>query len=363
MTDLSVLLRAFLLSTFVLAACPSATPPPPLERSRSSAPPPARTDAKSSRDSTTDPALVLGEFPLAAKNPVLDGDTIKVEGLDASLRLLAIDTEETFHKQSERDAFEKGWDSYLVEMRGDSKRPVKMATPAGMEAWDYAKEFFKDVPTVRLEHDHPEEVRGFYNRYLVYVFAKKNGEWVNYNVEAVRDGWSPYFTKYGRSIRFHEEFVAAEREARAAKRGIWSDKPEHHYPDYDERLAWWGEREKITTAFALEAQDRDDYVVLTHQNSFDRIRSRVGKEITVLALVGDIKEPAREKAPWLVLLSKNRFSAISLVFFDKAVLDASGLADQKGEYVVVTGTASEYGDYLQIVVNDPEQVKTFVKTP
>src|SRR5690606_2536100 len=38
--------------------------------------------------------LELGRFRLAPE-PVLDGDTIKVDGLDASLRLLAIDTEET----------------------------------------------------------------------------------------------------------------------------------------------------------------------------------------------------------------------------------------------------------------------------
>lgn len=353
MTHSAVALRALVLATLVLAACRSTPPTPPTP------PDVSVPEAKP----TTDPKLVLGEFPLAAKNPVLDGDTIKVEGLDASLRLLAIDTEETFHKQSERDAYAKGWDSYLVEMKGDSKRPVKMATPAGMEAWDYAKDFFADVPRVRLEHDHPEEVRGFYNRYLVYVFAEKNGQWVNYNVEAVRDGWSPYFTKYGRSIRFHDEFMAAQAEAKSAKRGIWSDEPEHHYPDYDERLAWWSEREKVTTAFGLEAQGRDDYVILTHQDSLERLKSRVGESVTVLALVGDIKEPASENAPWLVLLSKNRFSAISLVFFDKAVLDATGIVAQKGEYVVVSGTVSEYGDYLQIVVNDAAQVKTFLQTP
>ncbi len=40
------------------------------------------------------PGLVIGEFSLPA-NAIVDGDTIKVRGLDTSLRLLAIDTEET----------------------------------------------------------------------------------------------------------------------------------------------------------------------------------------------------------------------------------------------------------------------------
>lgn len=370
MTHSSALLRAFVLATLVLTACRSAPTVP--DASKHEARPTtgiANRVGSTTLDTgpTTDPALVLGEFPLAKKNPVLDGDTIKVEGLDASLRLLGIDTEETFHKQSEKDAFEKGWDSYLVEMKGNSKRPVKMATPAGIDAWKYAEAFFADVPMVRLEHDHPGEVRGFYNRYLVYVFAQKDGKWVNYNVEAVRDGWSPYFMKYGRSVRFHDAFVQAEREAKAAKRGIWSDKPEHHYPDYEERLGWWGEREKVTTAFALESQGRDDYVTLTHQDSLDVLQSRVGKPVTVLALVGDIKETSGDKPLWLVRLAKNRSDYVNLVFADKAVLEQSGIEAQKGEYIVVSGTVSEYDSgkrkYPQIEISDAAQVKTFIQTP
>lgn len=40
------------------------------------------------------------------------------------------------------------------------------------------------------------------------------------NVELVRLGWSAYVTKYGRG-RLAEQFEAAEKEARAAKRGLW----------------------------------------------------------------------------------------------------------------------------------------------
>src|SRR5690606_39944458 len=77
------------------------------------------------------------------------------------------------------------------------------------------------VTTVRLERDQHGEIRDFYGRYLAYVFAKKDGKWVNYNIEVVRAGYTPYYQKYGRSRRFHEEFMQAEAEARAAKRGIW----------------------------------------------------------------------------------------------------------------------------------------------
>ena len=49
---------------------------------------------------------------------------------------------------------------------------------------------------------------------MAYAFAEKNGVWVNYNIEAVRAGMTPYFSKYGFSRRFHKEFLAAEEEAK-----------------------------------------------------------------------------------------------------------------------------------------------------
>lgn len=42
------------------------------------------------------------------------------------------------------------------------------------------------------------------------------------NVEMVRLGWSPFWTKYGKG-RFAGAFRAAEREAREAHRGLWAE--------------------------------------------------------------------------------------------------------------------------------------------
>ena len=56
----------------------------------------------------------------------------------------------------------------------------------------------------------PGEIRDRYDRYLAYVFAEIDGKWVNYNVECVRAGMSPYFMKYGYSQRFHADFVAEQ---------------------------------------------------------------------------------------------------------------------------------------------------------
>ncbi len=305
-------------------------------------------------------SLELGEFPIEGASSVLDGDTIKVKGLPASLRLLGIDTEETFKKDSERAAFAAGWEQYKVKMKGSSSRPVKYATPLGEDAKHYAQAFFEDVREVRMERDHPGEIRDFYNRYLAYVFAKKNGQWVNYNVECVRAGFSPYFMKYGRSRRFHKEFVDAEREAREGQRGIWKQGA-MAYPDYDERLKWWAEREAVITRFEKAAvEDPEHYIALTRWDAMLKLEGKVGQEVTILGSVSDLKY-SEGNGPSVVKLARTRTNDFDIVFFDRDVLLSTGVQFKKSEYVQVRGTVQKYKnekgwERLQVVVSLPGQV-------
>ncbi len=308
-------------------------------------------------------SLELGEFPFAGPSAVLDGDTIKVKGLSASMRLLGIDTEETFeHFPKDRMLFEStSWEQYLKEKRGKSPRPVKMATPEGDDAYRWAQNFFADVTSVRIERDHPGEIRDFYGRYLAYIFAKKNGEWVNYNIEVVRAGHSPYYMKYGRSRRFHREFIEAEKEAREAKRGVWDETGTvKHYPDYPERLKWWAEREAIITRFEREAdQSPDDHIALTRWDAMRKLEAMTGHEVYVLGAVAEVLQ--RENGPAVVKLARTRTSNFDIVFWDRDVLLASGIAFKKGEYVQVRGTVQKYksargSETLQIQVSLPGQV-------
>lgn len=305
------------------------------------------------------PGLVIGEFSLPAK-AVVDGDTIKVRGLDTSLRLLAIDTEETYKRDADRRASDSDFDAYLRDKKGDSVRPAKAATPLGEEAKDFAKKFFEGITRVRLERDHPKEIRGAYGRYLTYVFVEKNGKWVNYNVEAVRAGMSPYFSKYGYSRRFHEEFIAAENEAKEKQIGIW--KPGCQcYPDYALRREWWDARAEFILEFERKAKDREDYVVLTNWDAMRRLEERLGKEVTILASVGDIRRG--DKGPSRALLSRRLFNDFPAVFFDSDVFSSSGITRYKGEFVAVTGVVNKYKNkynnkqVLQILVSLPSQVK------
>ncbi len=318
----------------------------------------SRKQAQRSLQKLERPGIVIGEF---AVTKVTDGDTVKVDGLDSSLRLLGIDAEETFKSEGDRRAAEAGFEQYMAAKRGSSKRPVKFASPMGEVAKHWGIDFFDGVGTVRVERDHPAEIRDRYDRYLAYVIANKGGTWLNYNVELVRAGMSPYFAKYGQSRRFHDDFVAAEAEAKAAKRGIWAAGVPA-YDDYPERLAWWNARGAYVAKFraAGEAQGRQDYIDLTHWDAKKQLEAHVGKEVHVLSTVGDIR--IGERGPTRVLLSYRRYEDFPLIFFDRDVLGSSGISEWKGEYIVVRGTPTLYTNkhtkktQLQFQVDSPSQI-------
>jgi len=299
------------------------------------------------RTAAADP-LVIGEFPFVR---VVDGDTIKVEGLDASLRLLGLDTEETFKHAKERRAYAAGWTSYIKGVRGASPRPVKFATPMGEEAKAWAEQFFKGVTTVRLERDDADEIRDRYNRYLAYVLVQRDGKWVNYNVEAVRAGMAPYFPKYGTSRRFHAEFVKAEAEAKAAHRGIW-DKAKQAYPDYAEREAWWGARGAFVDAFRAEETGDGKAIDLSHEHAEAQLETAAtGAEVDVLGTVGKIysQQPAR------VILEGRQ--PVPVIFFDHALFEASKIGAWQGEFIVVHAVPRWYHKHLELVVERLDQIR------
>ncbi|MEM9457141.1 MAG: thermonuclease family protein [Myxococcota bacterium] len=321
----------------------------------------------------TSPGLVVGEFLLASP-AVVDGDTIKVVGIDGTLRLLAIDTEETFKSDKDRRAYDQGFEAYLANKQAGHDRPIKAATPLGMDAKHWAEEFLDGVRTVRLERDHPKELRGRYGRLLTYVMVERDGRWLNYNVECVRAGMSPYFTKYGYSRRFHDQFVQAQQEARAAGRGIW-DPAKEHYDDYDRRLTWWNARAEVIADFEQQAQTQDHFIALTNWDAMERLEALEGEEVVLLATVGEIR-PRQGNRPARVLLSRRMFSDLPLIFFEDDVLTRSDIEEARGEYVQVRGTVSRYvfrqkrkrsrkdeppRSQLQVRIRKPEQI-SFVDT-
>ncbi len=289
---------------------------------------------------------------------VIDGDTVKVEinGEVESLRLASLDTEESW--------------------AGGSK-PV---TNAGKLASAWAKNYFgveKDgFPAagaeikVDIEFDTNDPVnvclqkhRGNYGRLICYVY--KDG--ANYNLEAVKTGWSPYFVKYGRSRLYHNEFMSAEAAAQAKAAAIWNSETNAggKTRNYEELVPWWHLRESIVQDFRkFGLQSGVQSVRLDYENIVEAAKN--GNKITVfcdlqgginkrpgsgaLIYAGSIKHkfnlwiPDRESAPSQHILSliEKRYSG-------------------KGRgYVYVTGKASLYpqneNGKPQIVLTDAAQL-------
>ena len=125
---------------------------------------------------------------------VVDGDTIVVDynGKYEKVRFLCVNTPESVHK--------------------DQKQNI----PMGKVASNYTKHRL-DGKYVDLEFEGKR--RGYYGRLLAYIFVGDK----NFNVELVRQGLSPYYTKYGLSQKYDRKFRQAERYARQNKLNMWGD--------------------------------------------------------------------------------------------------------------------------------------------
>ena len=125
---------------------------------------------------------------------VVDGDTIDIiyHGTKERVRFLCVNTPESVHP--------------------DRKQNI----PMGKVASDYTKQ---RLAGKYVGIDLETKTRGKYGRLLAYVFV--DGQ--NFNLELVREGLSPYYTKYGLSEKYNQDFRKAEKYARGNGLNIWGD--------------------------------------------------------------------------------------------------------------------------------------------
>ena len=125
---------------------------------------------------------------------IVDGDTIQIlyKGKNEKVRLLCVDTPESVHPDREQNV------------------------PIGNVASKYTRKRLHRT-VVNLEFDGM--LRDRYGRLLAYVHIHN----VNFNLELVREGLSPYYTEYGKSRKYDNEFRAAEAAAMNQRLGIWND--------------------------------------------------------------------------------------------------------------------------------------------
>lgn len=308
----------------------------------------------SAASSQTDSNLIIGEFKVTK---VVDGDTFRFDKLDGSARLQFLDTEETFKDDNaaqKTDELRKNWDKYYKNLRDTSKYPVKADSPFGYDSWQWAKEFMKDVDYVRLEKDDLVREKDIFNRWLAYMIVIKNGKEINYNIEAVRQGISPYFNKYGNSKRFHNEFVAAQNYAKENKLGIWSDTVQK-YPDYDERLTWWDFRAKQLEDFDSEHKENKYYFNISEINEYKRLENYLGQEVIIFGSIGELLQ---NRFPYLMTIPVTKENRFEIVIFEEhaGILNEINLQDVLENYVYIMGKLEKRKDRYQIILRDKNQI-------
>ncbi|HVS12171.1 MAG TPA: thermonuclease family protein [Planctomycetota bacterium] len=218
---------------------------------------------------------------------VVDGDTLHVlrGGRLEKLRLASVDTEEKLSSGASRD-------------------PLKPRTVFGEECALWAKRFFADLaedgarPKVGLLFpdaaaaggERSREARDVYGRLLCHVILPDGRD---FNLLLVQLGKSPYYNKYGNDLLCHEAFVAAQREARARKIGIWD--PRTNRPrtagaprarrDYARLLAWWEARAQAVEAYRARRADNPAGTADAEDPASLSAAARSGDEVAVFCSV------------------------------------------------------------------------------
>jgi len=187
---------------------------------------------------------------------IVDGATIVVnyKGKNEKVRLLCVNTPESVHP--------------------DKKQNI----PMGKIASNYAKKRLKGK-YVDLEFEGP--FRGRYGRLLCYVFV----DGVNFNLELVREGLSPYYTKYGLSQKYDKEFREAERYARNHKLNIWGDPKLTQ--KYLRLKSKWGQYRSQERSPPATVQNKEwNYVASKNSKVFHKPDCKWARKISPKNLIG-----------------------------------------------------------------------------
>jgi len=281
---------------------------------------------------------------------VIDGDTIKtnLNGQDVNLRLPCIDTEET-----------------------SSSSPLKPVTRFAIETTQWTKNWLAARNNkIELEYETDYVITGFYDRHLTYVYAA--GE--NYNLACVRQGYSPYFQKYGYSRGYHEAFLEAEQQAMSDNLGIWNDTS--HAGDtvrpYHLLKMWWdvrarqielGREEKRRNNQLLYLPDGLDYdnAVLAATNREER---QVFGEVKRVRIAGpgtliELSIKLRKQLSLYVYNDNPQHDRIINYLTTRHLSLDTDLPNSllKQNFVFVKGLLQIYHGKPEIIINDLAQIK------
>jgi len=120
-----------------------------------------------------------------------------------------------------------------------------------------------------------------FSPFFWYVFV----DGVNFNLDLVRQGLNPYYTKYGLSQKYDQEFREAERYARKHELNIWGDPGLAQ--KYLKLKSKWGQyRSKVRSPPATVQTNKWKYVASRNSKVFHRPGCKWAKRISSKNLIG-----------------------------------------------------------------------------
>lgn len=186
-------LAAVFLAVFLFSGCSSNQTSSPVQNQKSDNVSVVAADSSATQPNQVATEKVAKDLYKVVK--VVDGDTIDVDlnGKIERLRLIGMDTPETVD-------------------------PRKVVQCFGKDASNKAKEIL-DGKMVSLEADSTQGERDKYDRLLRYVFLEDG---TFYNKKMISDGYAHEYTYDSNPYKYQSDFIAAEKQAREAGRGLWS---------------------------------------------------------------------------------------------------------------------------------------------
>ncbi len=289
---------------------------------------------------------------------VVDGDTVRLraEGKEESVRLLALDTEESNH--------------------GSATKPL---TPWGRKAKEEAERLLPAGAQVTLEFPGREPLEECWEKHRdnfgrLLGFLHKEG--MDLQAHMIEQGYSPYFVKYGHAdfAEYRERYTAAERKAQAANRGVWDQLTVNGSEARNYALlgVWWHLRAGLIDQYrrAREANpallnSRRDYAQLfelagpeREATVFTELREyhRVGGRHAVIT-IGSIHQPFQMFVPDTDLEAGQ---AILRLLDDRYI--AVEPTHPRRSYAYVRGRLKLFDGKPEIVVSSVEQIIDYPAT-
>lgn len=283
---------------------------------------------------------------------VVDGDTIRLQNVSSAIRLLCVDTEEVFRSRDseERMLAYEDWDAYVEGQ--DASDAYKYPTPWGGVASRFAEVFFSKADKVRIEYDSEYRKTGFFDRALCYIFIIVDRAEVNFNVELVRWGYSPYYAKYGYSEKYHDDFIQAENEARERNRGIWNPKTKC-YPDYDQRIEHWNYRADQIRHFNETYLGVENYFDIMNEIHWGSLDDYIGEEITLFGSIGRVR---KSMMPYRAFMEHKRGRSVLLETDSEHIRDIFVSVHDNEAFMYCTGILNKGEQGFNMYLDDHEKV-------